>query len=134
MIRFRGKLYLAEDEMPLYALTIKHPWLWCILHSVKRIENRTWQPPDRIVGKRIYLHSSKQFDHDGVAFCTDQGVELPDEYHFGCIEGSAIVRGYVRSSSDRWFQGPLGWVLEDIRVLKVPLPKRGYQGIWKVKK
>jgi len=89
--------------LPTHALTIKHPWLWCILHSDKRIENRSWAPPARHVGTRVYLHSAKQFDHDGVAFCEQNGVELPDDYHFGCIEGSA---GH---SDDPWYQGPVGW-------------------------
>lgn len=120
--------------MPIYAITIQHPHLWCILHATKRIENRTWRPPERVLGERVYLHSSKSFDHAGAEFCRQQGVELPDKYHFGCIEGSAVVSGFVETSNDPWFQGPVGWKLEDVRLLKIPLPHRGQLGVWKVKK
>lgn len=120
--------------MPIYAITVKHPWLWCILHSTKRIENRNWTPPSRIVGTRVYLHSSQEFDHEGVEFCKRSGVQLPTDYHFGCIEGSCIIGGTIDYSDNHWFQGPIGWVLEDVRLLKIPLPHRGQLGFWKVKR
>lgn len=120
--------------MPTHALTIRHPWLWCILHSDKRIENRSRKPPSKHVGTRVYLHSSKQFDHKGAEFCREVGVELPDEYNFGCLEGSAVLAGTTDYCDDPWYQGPVGWRLDEVRSLKHPQPHRGQLGIWKVKK
>lgn len=30
----------------------------------------------------------------------------------------------------RWFFGPIGYVLRDVRVLETPVPCRGWQGFW----
>lgn len=30
----------------------------------------------------------------------------------------------------RWFFGPIGYVLRDVRALRVPVPCRGWQGFW----
>ena len=120
--------------MPTHALTIRHPWLWCILHSDKRIENRSRKPPTRHVGTRIYLHSAKKFDHDAVEFCQEVGVELPDRYNFGCLEGSCIIKGVTGYTDNPWYQGPTDWVLDEVVILKNPQPHRGQLGIWKVKR
>lgn len=38
------------------ALTLRHPWAFCIAHWGKRIENRTWKPPAKLIGQRIAIH------------------------------------------------------------------------------
>jgi len=39
------------------ALTLWPEWIWCIDHLGKRVENRTWKPPEKFIGHRIALHA-----------------------------------------------------------------------------
>ena len=42
----------------MHALTLRHPWVWAVAHLGKRIENRTWEPPEDLIGKHIAIHGS----------------------------------------------------------------------------
>lgn len=43
------------------------------------------------------------------------------------------VASMFRGAQDgRWYFGPVGWVLEDVRPLDEPIPCRGAQGLWTV--
>lgn len=127
------------------ALSIKQPWLYCITDLDKRIENRTWKPPDWIVGRRIALHASKALDHDGkrvaselAGFKLSTVVDMP----FGAIVATAVVLGWVdewghashtllpRHRNSKWFFGPFGWVLDDIQKLSAPIFCSGKLGLW----
>lgn len=33
---------------------------------------------------------------------------------------------------ERWFFGPIGYVLRDVIALPIPVPLRGWQGFWKL--
>lgn len=46
--------------MTMRALTIREPWASALVYGCKRIENRTWVPPEVIRGEMIALHTSKQ--------------------------------------------------------------------------
>lgn len=113
------------------ALTIWQPWANAIAHHGKRIENRTWPPPKSIIGERIAIHAGKKVDKDAV---TMLGVEpVPT----GAIIATAVVLGWTNGlpeshSQHRWFCGPCGWVLDQIRPLANPEPCRGAQGLWDV--
>jgi len=52
----------------LLALSFLQPWLWCIEHGHKTVENRSWKPPARMLGKRFALHASAGWDRDAVPF------------------------------------------------------------------
>ena len=41
-------------------LSLHVEWLFCILHLGKRVENRTWAPPPKFIGKRIALHGTQR--------------------------------------------------------------------------
>lgn len=45
-----------------FGLTIQDPWAQAIVWGSKRIENRTWKPPDKVIGKRIAVGASKTVD------------------------------------------------------------------------
>lgn len=51
------------------ALTLWRPWPYAIFHLpthvAKRVENRTWKPPERIIGQRIAVHAGATYDRDG---------------------------------------------------------------------
>jgi hypothetical protein len=132
------------------ALTIKQPWPDCIVCGWKRVENRTWKPPDDIIGTRIAIHAGKQFDHAGhrrlwkvsdvvgphgvVSFmgwlCFTPTVH--NRARFGAIVATAVVERVTTDGDSPWFTGPYGWVLRDVRSLKDPIPCRGAQGLWTV--
>ena len=48
------------------------------------------------------------------------------------IVALARVARFVESSESGWFVGPIGWVLEDVRVLRQPVCCKGAQGLWTV--
>lgn len=131
------------------ALTLWRPWPWVIFHAPawqKRIENRPWEPWPSIIGRRIVLHAGKTFDGEAVDFILDNiavegqprrlGAEASDEGLIGVV----TVAGVVETSFDaalqagqgqeRWFFGPYGWVLTDVRAFEKPIPCKGAQGLW----
>lgn len=140
-----------EGWAAVKALTLWRPWPWAIFHApawAKRIENRPWRPWNSIIGRRIVLHAGKAFDKDSVDFILDNiavhgtprrlGASATDE---GLI-GVARVAGVVDTAEDaalkagqgqeRWFFGPYGWVLDQVRAFPEPIPCKGAQGLWDV--
>ncbi len=132
-----------------YALSVQQPWAWAILHAGKDIENRTWAPPRHIIGRRIWIHASKKRQPiepsellpsftlgelvvtgiSGRLHLVPELRELP----LGAILGSVRVVGTTRiAKGNRWFSGPIGWVLTDPSPLARPVATRGSLGLWKV--
>lgn len=128
-----------------YALSIKQPWLFCILHAGKTVENRTWAPPTWAIGTRIALHASKRDDSYITASrlagenLSRYALDMPR----GAIVATAVLAGWLdekgqASSRDLldfesgWFFGPVGWVLRDVHALTQPIPCKGALGLWKV--
>lgn len=130
------------------ALTIKQPWLWAITDLDKRVENRTWKPPQWIIRKHIALHASKSDAPNGVIDVEEIGDCLvPSSIPRGAIIATARVVGWVSDSGfgvgigllspnsiieNKWFFGPIGWVLEDVQKLIEPVPCSGQLGLWDV--
>lgn len=51
--------------------------------------------------------------------------------HLGRNENPLFARqGDMPSDQHRWFFGPIGYVLRDVRALATPVPCRGAQGYW----
>jgi hypothetical protein len=102
----------------LFALSFLQPWLWAILEGHKgfrldgsfiAIENRTWKPPARFVGRRFALHASAGWDADGEEFIDETsfaiGVpfEAPPKTHCtrSAIVGTAQLVGAFNVLFDR---------------------------------
>jgi len=51
-----------SDNTPKFALTIRDPWAQAIIHGGKRIEKRTWKPPEKVIGERVAIHCGKTVD------------------------------------------------------------------------
>lgn len=138
--------------MPLAAITLAQPWprMMLLPEAPKRIENRDWPPPRRLIGKHIALHGGRgpkgQADQARLREELDEinlqiwGTEADPEEWEGerildwCVSGIyAVARltQVVQRSDDPWFFGPFGWVLEDFVAID-PVPCRGKQGLWKV--
>ena len=118
----------------LLALTIKQPMLWAISHGPKRIENRTEAPPPNLIGSRLALHASKEYEPKYQASLTRRIGRFPtrDQVDLGAIVAVATVVRCDTASSDSWFTGPYGWVLDDVKVLRYSVPARGSLGLWRV--
>lgn len=121
----------------LRALSIKQYWLHAILNFGKEIENRTWKPPQWVVGQRIALHASKTVDPGSAAaikriakLSSKKMLEI--DAPFGAILATARVEDFVTQSNSRWFAGPYGWILKDVYVLKEPYPCKGALRLWDV--
>jgi len=61
-----------------------------------------------------------------------QHAALERHDRLGLILATAVVTDCIRESSNPWFVGPFGWVLEDVEVLKAPVFISGAQGLWRV--
>jgi hypothetical protein len=128
------------------ALSIKQPWLYAITQLDKRIENRTWLFPRQIIGQTIALHASARDDLTGYAAIFEiAGVRVDmATLTRSCIVATATVVGFLRKqengfslragicslTDDKWFFGPIGWIFDDVQLLKYPIPARGALGLW----
>ena len=122
----------------MQAITLLQPWAWAIAHAGKRIENRTWKPPAKLVGQRIAIHAGKRVDHSALPFLDELGLfqnsKLPTLV-VGAVEAVATLRGWVAGVADDhpqrvWAQGPFCWVFDDVVALPHPVPCSGSQRIW----
>jgi len=142
---------------PLLALTLWLPWPWAMTRAqpLKTVENRTWPPPSRLVGKRLALHAGKHWDAAGYDFIRRLDPRCParSAHPSAAIVAVVTVRGAVRQSDEPdvnreviglgmsegtalcrspWFFGPWGWLCTDLLVLPHPIPCLGHQGLWHV--
>src|SRR5215207_3624450 len=120
----------ATDAEPRVAVSIKQPWAALIVHGLKTIELRKWQPRRR---GEIYIHAGANPDESPGAW-----ANLPESLKafayrrrgvVGKVELKSVKR-YVtladyqadranHFASDEWFsEGLFGWVLENPQ----PLP------------
>ena len=79
------------------ALTLHRPWGASMLWGPKPIENRSWPPPESVIGEVIALHHGLHYDDDGDAFLAKHGWRAK-EHEQSCwlgIIGTARVIGYV---------------------------------------
>jgi hypothetical protein len=124
------------------ALTIYRPWPWAIVHletNPKRVENRSWAAPRWLIGQVIALHAGKRWDENGEAYIVDEldiVHSLPEVANQMGVVGTARVVGCWRNEREvpaeqrRWFFGPFGWVLDEVRALRTPIIIPGAQGLW----
>jgi len=141
--------------MSLLALTLYPEWAWAICYLGKRVENRTWARP-AMVGKYLAIHGGKLIGGERdialqelaatsmLDVARAAGAPLPEpitlrmllEQGQGIVAVARVVR-FVRDwpavdPGKAWFCGPVGWVLDDVRVLPKPVVCRGAQGLWPV--
>lgn len=142
------------------ALTLYPEWAFAVAHLGKRVENRTWCPPPGLlrVGDQLAIHGGAAFGgtstrigvggkvpsawldavRDMVTMARRAGAPMPEritmrrliEAAQGKIVAVARFGGTPTSVNDPWFVGPVGWLLEDVQVLRQPVACKGAQGLW----
>ncbi len=136
------------------ALTLTQPWAGLVASGLKLVENR-----DRSIvkrkdfGKPFALHASREIDGEVFA----RIYKIAPELHHGLATTPELSRwhqlsritsaviavatiervvddydtlGEILGSQRRWYFGPIGYVLRDVRALATPVPCRGWQGFW----
>lgn len=122
----------------MLGLTVWQPWASAIAEHGKPVENRTWRPPESVLGERIAIHAGKRFDEVGARWIVDSGLvpgmtigqlfTLPR----GVVVCPAIVAGASTWNRSPWFTGPWGWELIEVRRLVEPVRCAGAQGLWRL--
>lgn len=135
------------------AITLIRPWPIAMFflkpEYLKDIENRSWKPPNSIIGQRIAIHAGNKYHPDVFAQWLDIIQPTPQEAFdlllywqdlsdIKGIIGTVVVDGwyYCRYSSEAkspWAEeGMICWRLKDPVALAKPIPCRGAQGLWEV--
>ena len=126
-------------------LSLTRPWPWTFLckelPAKKRVENRSWRPPQHLMGQYLALHAAKSWDEDDCEWIEDvTGLSVPREKEspHSIIFAVCKLSGFVEDESDErlpaeqrmWFFGPYGWLLTDFVALREPVACKGAQGLW----
>lgn len=106
---------------PIYAISVRQPWAWAIIHGGKDVENRTKAPEGTsdLIGRRICIHAAKgmtQYEYESAAeFMATLGVECPcpDRLYRGGVIGSVRIDHVASEYPSRWFFGPRGIVVRE---------------------
>lgn len=141
------------------ALTLTQPWAGLVASGIKLIENRPRSMIKRDdFGKPFAIHASREIAESVYARIFEIAPELPGRTpaEWGCrwhafsritsaviavatIDNVVDLSGKLDGVRDaaqlhpdqrRWFFGPIGYVLRDVRALAAPVPCRGWQGFW----
>jgi hypothetical protein len=142
-------------------LSLTQPWATIVAKGLKPVENRKWAPPRAMVGEVFAIHASKTWDKEGERYIREawDGYD-PIEEAIGeavlvrsAILGVARLVGWMsfeeklyytvagdrvvaepghRLMKDPWFFGPYGFVLEDVRELREPIPCKGALNFWRM--
>jgi hypothetical protein len=116
--------------MPEYALSVRQPWAWLIVHGFKGWENRQWGPQNparRFLEARLpftfSIHASGTMSRreyeEAARVAWDQAIRIEGPILLGGIVGVATAVAWrdEEDALDRFSFGP-GIVLRDAR----PLP------------
>ena len=126
------------------AISIRQPWAWLIVNGVKDVENRTW--PTKYRG-RVLIHAAKGMTRDEYNGCRLFVAEF-DEYLAhkipafeslprGGIVGEAVIIDCVTVHDSEWFEGPYGFILDNLGDGSKPFPFhacRGALGIFNLRR
>lgn len=118
---------------PLFALTLQQPWATAVRDLGKRVENRSWPAPERVMGQVIAIHAGRAFREEAADWIAARTGRMltRNNVPLGAVVALARVVDVVQERDDFWFFGPLGWVLDNVVPLE-PVPCRGMQKLWRL--
>lgn len=113
-------------------LSVRQPWAWAIASGHKRVENRTWDTPYR---GTVYIPASSNRDANTTEWIRRQfRIEVPaDRPRRAIIAVAELTAAVTRKGAkrfSRWFEGPYGFVLNDVRPLRRPVRTLGKLGLF----
>jgi hypothetical protein len=118
-------------------LSIRQPWAWCIMTAGKRIENRAWFTKYR---GPILIHAAKGLTQlEYYNFCDWYADHFPAnkkppammDLARGGIVGRAKIVDCVEASTDPWFMGRYGFLLDEVERIEF-IPYKGALGLFDV--
>ena len=123
----------------MMALSIAQPYARLIVAGEKRVENRTWPPPQQYVGEVIAIHASKSRawlgpDPRGLVF----GALLGTVRVLGYFRRHELAKYIFRHPTQAWLwehrhvHGPICWVLDEPHAFDEPIPCRGQVALFRV--
>ena len=131
-----------REDLPQYALSVRQPWAWAIIHAGKDVENRDWRRPNPGLNfrGRVCIHASRGITQNeyllarkGIEDLPVLTADVPEarELVRGAIIGTVDVVGIVRKGEfdSPWFFGPMGLVLQDPRPCE-PIFAQGQLGFF----
>lgn len=126
---------------PEWALSVRQPLAWAILHAGKDVENRSRHAVDKGImsaGKRLCIHASGGMTRDeyeaAKAFMFKISVKCPPPASLirGAIIGEVDVVAIVKEhNGSPWWMGPRGLLLANPLAYAAPIPVRGALGYFK---
>lgn len=142
------------------ALTLWQPYATGVALYGKIVENRTWTPPTSLLGERLAIHAGAQRRDtwklpEGIVIPEPlpRSAIVATAIVVGALDLRKERRVLVRDTEDlafllrgeepgndwervarldenAWWLGPVGWLLEDVRALREPVPAKGAMGLW----
>lgn len=129
------------------ALTLWRPWpvaMFFLRYELQKdVENRSWKPPEWIIGKRIAIHAGARyvdvFDEwlHIIKPNPTEILQLLSEWkrlsEIRGIIGTCVVTGWSETAISKWAEdGMVHWHMDSRRSLRKPIPCKGAQGLWNV--
>jgi len=100
------------------AITIRQPWVHCIFHCGKDIENRSRR---KLYKGPIVIHAASTL-YKGKGLPTDEDLPSVKDLPRGCLVGTVDIVDCVEHSKSKWFMGKYGLVLRNPKLFKTPIP------------
>lgn len=119
----------APDLLPP-CLTLKRPWAYAVVDGLKPVENRSWPPPERILGKRLLIHAGKGVD--GWAYDDHPELERYRDDPGGLIIGGVTLARWtdVKPRSRFAAEDSVYWMFTKPVRFATPIPAAGKQRFW----
>jgi hypothetical protein len=96
----------------LRALSIRQPWAWAVAAGLKRVENRSGRVSYR---GPLAIHAGRVVETQAFDRCAQlAGQPVPSHLATGAVIAVAHLADIVMRSDDPWFEGPWGWLLDDV--------------------
>lgn len=152
----RATVRLLREGAMMKCLSLHQPWASLVAYGLKGIETRGRKPTTRYRGP-LLIHAAKCWDYDNrkawdrirKAFPRNVAAAFPpdeiDDLPLGAVVAAVRVVD-VREMTEAWIAeqttlelevgdwspGRFGWVLEGVQRPQIPVPLRGYQGLFNV--
>lgn len=125
--------------IPTFALSVRQPWAWAIIHAGKDVENRDWRRPNPGLAfrGRVAIHASAGMTRDEYdAIMPPAAPPIPPAHLLvrGAIIGHVQIVDIIRAPGHEpimspWFYGPVGLLLRD-PIAVDPIPCKGNLGFF----